>query len=169
MRSGTFTGAAALLLFGCATVAHAQTARAPGQLASASETSSMLQPFPASSVSTSIVSTRPDFNTAQQRHEAKIERIWITSIFALAAGSGMDAASSWGKYERNSLLASSDGKFGAKGLSFKFGLAGAAIVPQLLLRNHTNLRARFAILNFAEAGIFTGISIHNIGIPAPRN
>jgi hypothetical protein len=69
-----------------------------------------------------------------------------------------------GKVERNPLLASSDGTFGARGIGIKFGLAGASLVPQLLLRNHKELRKVFAIANFVDAGIFAGVAAHNMGV-----
>jgi hypothetical protein len=80
----------------------------------------------------------------------------------------MDAASSWGKLEGNSLLASPDGTFGAKGMSIKVGIAAGVVLPQILLRKHKNLKSKFAIANFAEAGLFGGVAIHNMGIAASK-
>ena len=86
----------------------------------------------------------------------------------MAAGTGADAATSWHKRESNGLLASSDGTFGAKGLAIKAGLAAGLLVPQILFRKHTDLRTAFTVGNFAQAGIFTGVAIHNAGIAAPQ-
>jgi hypothetical protein len=107
-------------------------------------------------------------NVEEDRHERRRKYIWIASIFAMAAGTGADAATSWHKRESNSLLASSDGTFGAKGLGIKAGLAGGLLLPQLLFRRHKDLRTAFTVGNFAQAGIFTGIAIHNAGIAAPQ-
>ena len=75
-----------------------------------------------------------------------------------------------GKYEGNPLLASSDGKFGERGIAIKAGIAAAVLVPQVLLvRKHKDLRSKFAIANFVEAGVFSGVAVHNLGIAAPKD
>jgi hypothetical protein len=104
----------------------------------------------------------------EDRHEQRLKYLWIASIFAMAAGTGADAATSWHKRESNGLLASSDGTFGAKGLGIKAGLAGGLLLPQILFRKHKDLRTAFTVGNFAQAGMFTGIAIHNAGIAAPQ-
>jgi hypothetical protein len=96
--------------------------------------------------------------------EHRMATIWKISIATMLAASAWDAASSMGKVERNPLLASSDGTFGGKGLGVKFGLAGLSLAPQLLLRNHKELRKVFAIANFVDAGIFAAVAAHNLGI-----
>lgn len=110
------------------------------------------------------VTVTNSIGTIEDRHEKTMNRIWVASLFAMAAASGMDAASSWGKWEGNPLLASRDGTFGAKGMSIKAGIAAGVIVPEILLRKHKNLKPKFAIGNFAEAALFGGVAIHNIGI-----
>lgn len=96
-----------------------------------------------------------------------VSKLWIVSSLALLAATSLDAGSSWGKYEANPLLRSSDGRFGARGVSIKFAMAGAALAPQFLLhRNHTATRL-FTVVNFAQAGMYSGIAIHNFGIPSP--
>jgi hypothetical protein len=96
--------------------------------------------------------------------DRRMTTIWKMSIATMLAMSAWDAASSMGKVERNPLLASSDGTFGAKGVGIKFGLAGLSLAPQLLLRNHKELRKVFTIANFIDAGIFVGAAAHNMGI-----
>ena len=96
--------------------------------------------------------------------DRRMATIWKISIASMLAASAWDAASSMGKVERNPLLAGSDGTFGAKGIGIKFGLAGASLVPQLLLHNHKKLRKVFAIANFVDAGIFAGVAAHNMGV-----
>ncbi len=143
----------------------AQTVAQPGQIAPASEAA-----FLAGSVSSSSF-TLPRQNTyllTEQKHDRKVNRIWGGSMIAMLAATSMDAGSSWGKREGNPLLASSDGTFGPKGLSIKMGIAAGVIVPELLLRHHKDLKSKFAIGNFAEATIFSGVAIHNFGISAPK-
>lgn len=101
--------------------------------------------------------------------ERRMATIWKISIATMLATSAWDAASSMGKVERNPLLASSDGTFGAKGVSIKFGLAGLSLAPQLMLRNHKELRKVFAIANFVDAGIFAAVAAHNMGIEPVRH
>jgi len=104
----------------------------------------------------------------EDRHEQRLKYLWISSIFAMAAGTGADAATSWHKRESNPLLASSDGTFGAKGIGIKAGLAGGLLLPQILFRKNKDLRTAFTIGNFAEGGLFSGIAIHNASIAAPQ-
>jgi len=95
--------------------------------------------------------------------------LWLGSICAVVGASAFDAATSWGKYEGNSFLASSDGRFGTKGIAIKAAIASAGLVPQLMLRRHRDLRTTFTVANFSEAAVFTGIAVHNLGVPAPKN
>ena len=118
--------------------------------------------------SSAFVAPRISIANVEDRHERRLKYLWIASIFAMAAGTGADAATSWHKRESNGLLASSDGTFGTKGLAIKAGLAGGLLVPQILFRKHTDLRSAFTIGNFAQAGIFAGVAIHNAGIAGPQ-
>ena len=115
-----------------------------------------------------FVAPRISIANVEDRHQRRLKYLWVGSIFAMAAGTGADAATSWHKRESNGLLASSDGTFGAKGLAIKAGLAAGLLVPQILFRKHTDLRTAFTVGNFAQAGIFTGVAIHNAGIAAPQ-
>ena len=170
MRVGLLYGAGVLTLLACAVSALAQTSAAPGQMASASEgPAPIFSAYRGPGASASAVSPKIEIANVEDRHDSKVRHVWISSICALASATAMDAGTSWGKYETNSLLASSDGKFGAKGLSMKAGFAGAVIVPQILLRKRKDLRLKFAIANFAEAAAFSGMAIHNLGVPAPKN
>lgn len=144
----------------------AQGVTQPGQIAAASQ--AILSPRLAPAFSSSAVYPRSRMFMLEQKHDRKVNRIWISSMLAMAAATGMDTGSSWGKREGNSLLASSDGTFGAKGLSIKAGVAAGVILPQLLLRHHKDLKSKFAIGNFAEAALFGGVAIHNMGIPAAK-
>ena len=158
MRSLTLLVAAGLLLGGAVRL-PAQTARA--SVVSLPLSNSLLP-------GSSAAAPRISIANVEDRHEQRLKYLWIASIFAMAAGTGADAATSWHKKESNGFLASSDGNFGAKGLGIKAGLAGGLLLPQILFRKHTDLRTAFTVGNFAQAGIFTGIAIHNLGIAAPK-
>lgn len=96
-----------------------------------------------------------------------ISKAWIVSSVVLLAASSLDASSSWGKYESNPFLRSDNGRFEARGVSIKLGIAGAMLAPQILLRKNHTATKLFTITNFAQAGMYTGISIRNYGIPRP--
>jgi hypothetical protein len=100
-------------------------------------------------------------------HDKFVNRVWIASMLAMVAASALDAGTAWGKRERNGLLASSDGTFGAKGVSIKVAAGGAIIIPEILFRKSKHLRTKFTVGNFAEAAVFTGIAIHNSQISGP--
>lgn len=160
----------ALLLLGTgmfAAAADADKAPEPGQLASSasiaalSATSLSASPAVANSVSVTPVDSIAD---VKDRHDRIMNRLWVTSMMSAVAGTSLDAASSWGKLESNSMLASSSGTFGAKGLSIKLSIAAAVIVPQICLRKHKELRTAFVIGNFADATVFAAAAIHNLGI-----
>ncbi|MBV9304385.1 MAG: hypothetical protein JOY62_05860 [Acidobacteriaceae bacterium] len=168
MRSLVSHSAAVLALLGFAAFASAQTGGRPGQLANASGISQPSFSADMAGASSSPVLPKVEIARIEDKSDTKGRRLWIASICMMVGASAADAATSWGKYEGNSFLASSDGRFGAKGLSIKAAIAGGGIVPQLLLRRHRNLWKPFTVANFVEAGVFTGTSIHNIGVPAAR-
>ncbi len=103
-------------------------------------------------------------NVAETSHETRVRHIWLASIAAMAAGTAADAATSWHKHESNSILASSNGTFGAKGVAVKASIASAVLIPQVIFRHHTDWHSAFAISNFLEAGVFTGAAIHNVEV-----
>lgn len=153
--------AVALYLFPAALLLQAQTPIAPGQIATAPRIAASL-PEHAPTVSVTVPKTTiADVETA---HDRFINRLWITSIVANIGASTFDAASSWGKQEGDPFLASPGGAFGAKGVALKAGLAGAIIVPQICLRKHRDLKGLFAGANFIEAGVFTGVAVHNLQV-----
>lgn len=163
MKNLLASGFAVLVILGLAAPMSAQAVNTPGQLASESQPAPAVAP---ASFSRSFV--RTDFPSVEDRHTRTLNHLWIASMIAMAAASGMDAGTSWGKLEGNSLLASPDGKFGAKGVSIKVGIAAGVIIPQILLRRHKELRMAFSVGNFAQAAIFGGIAIHNLGVAAPK-
>jgi hypothetical protein len=89
-------------------------------------------------------------------------------MVAAAAATSFDAATSWGKLESNSLLASRSGTFGAKGVGIKVGLQAGLLIPQIWLRKHRELRTAFVVGNFAETGVYSAAAVHNLGIPRPN-
>jgi len=151
--------AAALLVSSAAMLVSGQTPIQPGQLATAAK----LQIGEPGDVTANASNAMPRVSIAatENPHDAFMNRLWMASIFADIAGTSLDAATSWGKREGNSLLASSDGTFGAKGVSIKAAFAAAILVPQLCLRKHDELKRVFAVGNFAEAAFFAGIAVHN--------
>lgn len=167
MKALLVIGIATVMLLGWETPASAQLMLKPGHIGIASEVS--IPPAELAPISrSSAIATGTYLTEAEERHDRIVNRIWITSMLAMVAGSGLDAGTSWGKQEANGLLASSDGTFGARGVSIKAGVAAAIIIPQILLRKHKDLRARFAVGNFAGAAVFSGVAIHNMGLPAAR-
>ncbi len=166
MKVLLISGIAALVILELGVPASAQAASSPGQIASASEfavaPSSVMLPTGAS---VSVLRT----NVAQvDQHERTLNHFWIASMLAMAAASGLDAGTSWGKLEGNGLLASPDGTFGARGVSIKIGIAAGVIIPQILFRKHKQLRTAFLLGNFAQAAIFSGVAVHNLGIAPPK-
>lgn len=165
MKSLIVKSATAILLTVSAGSLFGQGLAKPGQLAAAPEVV-MASGF--STFTTSPIKYKNSLLETQDRHDRKMNRIWIASMVAMVAATSMDAGSSWGKREGNSFLASSDGTFGAKGLSIKAGMAVGVILPQILLRRHKDLKSKFAIGNFAEAGLFGGIAVRNMGISSAK-
>ena len=144
-----------MVILGSAGLMVAQTTRTPGQIAT-------LPQFAAGVIRTDVARAKDG------RHDRNLNHLWIASMVVMAAASGADAATSWGKLEGNGLLASPDGRFGAKGISIKVGIAAGVIIPQILFRRHKDLRMAFSLGNFAQAALFSGIAIHNVGIAGPK-
>src|SRR5689334_12457450 len=111
---------ALLAVLGCE-AAFAQSPIQPGQLLTSEHAMETLH-------SASLIPNARALSllpAAQDRHDQVMNRLWMTSIAAMVGATAADAATSWGKWEGNSLLASSDGTFGARGLTFKAGMAAA--------------------------------------------
>ena len=105
---------------------------------------------------------------SEERHDLRMRHVWIASMAAAVTATSLDAASSWGKLESNSLLAGKNGTFGAKGVGIKAALAAGIVIPQLCLRKHKGLRSAFIAGNLGEAGLFSVAAVHNLGIPPVR-
>jgi hypothetical protein len=102
---------------------------------------------------------------AQEPASTPTPKLWKFSVAALAGATSFDAASSWGKYELNPVLQSPQSTFGARGTLIKVGLAGASIGLQYAFRHHPGVLKAGSILNFIQAGVYTGVAAHNLGVP----
>ena len=160
MRQRIVLTFAALLSLANAATVSAQAIKQPGQLGAS------FQLQQGESVSDYSAGTLPKTTLASVTDARRrfVNRLWIASMASAVSGTSFDAASSWGLREGNGILASSNGRFGAKGLSIKARLAAALIGPQIYLRKHQELKRAFIIGNFAEAAFFTGVSIHNLQV-----
>ncbi|MBV9154806.1 MAG: hypothetical protein JO097_00985 [Acidobacteriaceae bacterium] len=166
MRTVIGSGAMAFLMCGFASIAPAQKMIQPGQLASATQVA--VQPTAVTPVSSSSVAPqKTNIADVQGNHGKLLNAVWITSMFAAAGASSLDAYTSWGKHESNPLLASSNGTFGTKGVVLKAGIAATVLVPQILLRKHREMKGLFASGNLGEAAIFSGVAVHNMGVRSP--
>ncbi len=165
MKTLMMTSVLAGLLAASSVSLLAESVPAPGRIAIESEAAFSANAAPALS---SPAIHQDCIAQIREKHEQNMNRIWVGSMLAMAVASGFDAGSSWGKHEGNAFLASSDGTFGAKGLSLKAGITAGTILPQILLRHHQDFKGKFAILNFAAAGVFTGVGIHNLEVAEPK-
>lgn len=92
-------------------------------------------------------------------------KLWKWSVAALAAGSAVDAMSSWGHREANPLLRGPDGRFSARGIGLKAAIAGSAVAAQWALqRKNPGAAKGMAFANFGMAGTFTGAAVYNQSI-----
>ncbi len=93
-------------------------------------------------------------------------RRWKISLAPMLASQALDAASSYGLRERNSLLAGSDGRFGMQAVAIKFGVtAGILGLEYLVVRKFPRSAKLFTIVNWTAAGATTGLAVHNYRLP----
>jgi len=165
VKSRVWLGKIALvwLLLGCVGLLAGQVPAAPGQVAAAPRLAAPSHDDVAAANGSSAVPQTTIANV-EDPHDRLMERLWIASIAADLAATSLDAATSWGKREGNSLLASSDGTFGGKGVAIKAGFAAAVLIPQICFRKHKDMRGIFVMGNFGQAGIFAGTAVHNLQI-----
>ena len=90
--------------------------------------------------------------------------LWWTSVAALSAATLADAHSSWGKYEGNSVLAGTTGKFGTRGAMLKVGVTSGWVAAQAVMLRKSRSHRVLAIINFAAATAFSIAACHNYGI-----
>jgi hypothetical protein len=109
----------------------------------------------------------PTFSTsvdaASRRAASTSMKSWKWSLVPLFASHAMDAGSSWGHVERNSLLAGPDGRFGAKAAGIKFGAVGAAVIAEyFLMKRHPKLAKMIVQANYGNAALTSGLAVHNL-------
>lgn len=101
--------------------------------------------------------------------ESRWVKVARWSAVAVAAASGADAATSWGRPEAHPGLRGPDGRFGARGLAVKAGVtAGYLVATRLILRRHSDKVRQVAIVDFAVAGVFAGAAVYNYRLGASR-
>lgn len=90
---------------------------------------------------------------------------WKWSAGALVTATALDAASSWGKQEANPFLRNGDGRFGQQAVLIKAGLAAGTLTMQYLMRKRGGSHRMYTIMNFVQAGAYSGIAVRNFGLP----
>ena len=117
-------------------------------------------------LSTSVFAASPFSSEEPKPH--RLGRLWKASLLALAAGTAVDAASSWNRPEANPILRNTTGQFGAQGVGIKIALAGSVAVAQYFLARKGPQGERAAIvMNFTTAGVFSAATVHNLSQPSP--
>lgn len=114
-----------------------------------------------------LVAAVPDAPPFQEETHKPIDKgnvIWLTSTGILLGCTTADAISSLGKHEANALLRNSAGTFGAKGLAVKYGVTGAMLGAEFLLRKNHKMRKAMTFANLGDAALYCGTAIHNGGI-----
>jgi hypothetical protein len=159
-------GISAFFLMAISATIRAQDLISPGELSGPSDGALVPSAF-IPEAGTTTVPPKTNIASVEDPHAKRVRVIWIASIFAVAASTAADAASSWHKRESNGFLASSNGNFGDKGVAIKCGITAAVLAPQVIFRKHRDWHTAFALGNFAEAGISTGAAIHNLNVNSP--
>ncbi len=154
MNSRMLSGVIALLCSPILFAADTAKPPEPGRLASAS-----VEPPPVAVTHLRGLAVR------EERHDLRMRQLWIASVAAAITATSLDAATSWGKLESNSLLAGKNGTFGAKGVGIKAALVAGLVIPQVCLRRHKELRGVFSAGNLGEAGLFSVAAVHNLRVP----
>jgi hypothetical protein len=96
--------------------------------------------------------------------DARWRRQWAISLAPLFASEALDAASSYGMRELNPLLAGSNGGFGMKATTIKFGVVGVlAGTEYFIVRKRPTSAKFFTVVNWVTAGATTGLAVHNFG------
>jgi hypothetical protein len=110
---------------------------------------------------------RPLDDSAQP--SAATLRAWRFSAAAVVAAAVVDTHSSWNKCcEANSLLASSDGRFGRRATVIKSSAVAAQMVVQYFAVRHSRRLAKvFTYVNFGTAAGLSAVAVRNYGIPQP--
>ena len=92
-------------------------------------------------------------------------KLFKISMAVLGAVSIADVTSSYGRYERNSLLRDSNGRFGNKGIAIKGGVtATALIVESILVRKNKSAALPAAYTNFIMSAALGSVVVYNYRI-----
>jgi hypothetical protein len=84
------------------------------------------------------------------------------------AGEGLDAYSSWGKYELNPILKNQQAMFSTKGVILKAALVGVSTFAQFKLHTRPRAEKILSIENFAIGAFGIGLAAHNFGVPEAK-
>lgn len=93
--------------------------------------------------------------------DAGWDKAFKWSVVANVAGTGADAASSWGGQELNPVLGPS---FGGKALMLKGAVAAGVFGIEWVIVKKTHSKKAVTLMNFAQAGLFGGAAIHNVKV-----
>jgi hypothetical protein len=92
-------------------------------------------------------------------------RAWKRSLIPLAAAHALDMASSYGMRELNPVLAGQDGRFGARSMAIKGGIAAAIVgVEYLLVKKYPRTATVLSKLNWSSSVVTGAFAVHNYAI-----
>jgi hypothetical protein len=87
-------------------------------------------------------------------------RLYWGSVAFVVGSVVADGASSYGGYEANPLVRSSDGRLGMRGIAIGAGVMGVALLVQRLCgKRHRRILTK---VNFAVGGFRTAVAVRNI-------
>lgn len=93
------------------------------------------------------------------------QKAWKASFATLAAGTTLDAASSYGRPELNPVLAGPNGQFRMKGIAIKGGVTvGIFLVERFILKRHPDMERTFTMMNYSVGATYTSTAIRNWGL-----
>lgn len=88
------------------------------------------------------------------------DRLYWGSVAFMVGGVVMDASTSYGMYEGNPLMRSSNGRLGVRGIAIGAGVMGVALLAQRLCGKRS--RKAFTKVNFAVGGFRTAVAARTI-------
>lgn len=111
----------------------------------------------------SIEPATPMLQFPTEDESLKSIRLYRLSVAAVIAANAVDSASSWGKYERNGVIAGEGGVFDQRSLLLKAGVLVAVVATQHFLCRGGTGKARkiAAIMNFTTAAAYGAVAMHN--------
>ena len=124
--------------------------------------------LPATAPAADLTPVIQPFTIESAARRAADQTSFIDGKSALApvfASQALDVTSSYGMRELNPMLASSDGRFGAKGAGIKLGAtAGLLGVEYLIVRKYPRAARVFTKINWSVSIVTTGFAAHNFAI-----